>query len=134
MENNVHENINAIIANMKDSNLLDTRKVSDTHHTFDELYLQRLYLFSIICHQNKGIAWKSRKHFDEENDPMFEGDFIVGLNTPEGPASYHFKIGFWDLFDVPEILNAPKYNGYTNQEALERLRSLIKNNNIKKSK
>lgn len=65
---------------------------------------------------------------------MFEGDFIVGLNTPEGPASYHFKIGFWDLFDVPEILNAPKYDVYTNQEALERLRSLIKINNIKKSK
>ena len=39
MENNVHENINAIIANMKDSNLLDTKKVSDTHHTFDELYM-----------------------------------------------------------------------------------------------
>jgi hypothetical protein len=125
MENNAHENINAIIASMKDSKILDTKKVSDKWHTFGELYIQRLYLFSIICSQNKDIAWKSKKHFDEENDPMFDGDFIVGLNTPKGPASYHFKMDFWDLFDVQEIPNSPRYDGYTPQQALERFRSII---------
>lgn len=126
MENNSHENINAIIENMKDAEILNTKKVSDKWHTFGELYMERLCLFSIICSQNKDIAWKSRKHYDEENDPMFNGDFIVGLNTPEGPASYHFKTEFWDLFDVKEIPNALKYDGYTSQQALERFRSILK--------
>ena len=126
MENNSHENINAIIADMKDAKVLNTKKVSDKWHTFGELYIQRMYLFSIICNQNKKIAWKSRKHFDEDHDPMFNDDFIVGLNTPEGPASYHCKMEFWELFDVPEIANAPAYDGYTPMEALERFRSIIK--------
>lgn len=126
MENNSYENINAVIASMKDAKILNTKKVSDKWHTFGELYIQRLYLFSIICSQNRDIAWKSKSHFDEQNDPMFDGDFIVGLNTAEGPASYHFKMEFWDLFDVQEIPNAPRYDGYTPQQALERFRSIIK--------
>lgn len=134
MTNEAHENINGIISEMKDAEILDTKKVSDKWHTFGDLYMQRLYLFCIICNQNKEIAWKSKKHFDEQNDPMFDGDFIVGLNTPEGLASYHFKMGFWEIFNIPEIPNAPKYDGYSPLQALERLRSLIKDNNIKKSK
>lgn len=125
MTNEAHENINGIISEMKDAEILDTKKVSDKWHTFGDLYMQRLYLFCIICNQNKEIAWKSKKHFDEQNDPMFDGDFIVGLNTPEGPASYHFKMGFWEIFNIPEIPNAPKYDGYTSQEALERFLSII---------
>jgi hypothetical protein len=58
MENNSHESINAVIASMKDANILNTKKVSDKWHTFGELYIQRLYLFSIICSQNRDIAWK----------------------------------------------------------------------------
>ncbi len=126
VENDSYKDVNAIIATMKDAGVLNTKKVSDKWHTFGDLYLQRLVLFGIICSQNRDIAWKSKRHFDEENDPMFEGDFVVGLYTPEGPACYHFKIDFWDLFDVQEIPNAPKYDGYTSQEALERFRSILK--------
>ncbi|NCC71035.1 hypothetical protein EOM09_05625 [bacterium] len=56
---------------------------------------------------------------------MFNGDFIVGLNTPKGPASYHFKTEFWDLFDVKILENAPEYDGYTPDEALERFISIL---------
>ena len=126
MENNSHKSINALIVDMKNANILDTKKVSDKWHTFGELYMQRLYLFSIICNQNKKVAWKSKKHYDEKNDPMFNGDFIVGLNTPKGSASYHFKMEFWDLFNVKEIPKAPRYDNYTSQEALERLKSIVK--------
>lgn len=125
MPENQHESINSIIATMKDAKVLNTKKVSDKYHTFGELYVQRMYLFSIICSQNKDIAWKSRKHFDEENDSMFDGDFIVGMDTPNGSASYHCKMEFWDLFDVREIPFAPKYDGYTPMEALERFRSIL---------
>ncbi len=125
MDKNSHESINKIIETMKDNNILNTKKVSDKYHTFEELYIQRIYLFSIICNQNKQLAWKSKSHFDEENDPMFNGDFIVGLNTPKGPAAYHCKLEFWDLFDVLEIPKAPEYDGYTFEEVLERLMSIL---------
>ena len=46
MENNSHKSINALIVDMKNANILDTKKVSDKWHTFGELYMQRLYLFS----------------------------------------------------------------------------------------
>jgi hypothetical protein len=128
MENNSHESINNIIVTMKEHDVLNTKKVSDKYHTFGDLYKQRVYLFSIICNQNKKIAWKSKKHFDDDNDPMFNGDFIVGLNTPKGIASYHCKFEFWDLFDVEELPNAPKYDGYTTDEALERFRSIVDTN------
>lgn len=124
-KNNSYEAINSVIIGMKDANILDTKKVSDKWHTFGELYMQRLFLFRIICIQNKDIAWKSKRHFDEENDPMFNDDFVVGLNTPKGPAAYHFKMEFWDLFDVKELPNAPKYDGYTPEEALDRFQSII---------
>ena len=60
MENNTHEYINGIIVEMKDAHLFNNKKVSDKHHTFGDLYLQRTVLFSIICNQNKDIAWKSK--------------------------------------------------------------------------
>lgn len=123
---NIHESINDVIVTMKDQNILDTKKVSDKWHTFGQLYMQRTLLFSIICNQNKDIAWKSKKHFDEENDPMFNGDFAVGLNTPNGPACYHCKLEHWDLFDVKEIERAPKYDGYSQEEALSRFMSIVK--------
>ncbi len=129
MENNNHEYINGIIIEMKDAHLLETKKISDKHHTFGDLYLQRNILFSVICNQNKDIAWKSKRHYDEENDPMFKGDFVVGLNTPEGPMCYHVKLMYWDLFDVLEIPNAPKYDGYTPEEALLKVRSILPKNN-----
>ena len=134
MSESKHESINKVIAAMKEAEILDTKKVSDKWHTFGDLYMQRLYLFSIICSQNRDISWKSKKHFDNENDPMFNGDFIVGINTPMGPASYHFKLEFWNLFDVEEVPNAPRYDGYTPQEALERLRSILDVNFEKKLK
>ena len=34
---NTHENINAVIVDMKDAKILDTKKVSDKWHTFGEL-------------------------------------------------------------------------------------------------
>lgn len=120
-----HESINDVIVSMKDKKILDTKKVTDKYHTFGDLYEQRAFLFSIICNQNKKIAWKSRKHFNEEVDPMFEGDFAVGLFTDKGPACFHFKLKYWNLFDVKEIDRAPEYDGYSPKEALERFMSIV---------
>lgn len=74
------------------------------------------------------ISWKSKKHFKEETDPMFNGNFIAGINTPQGPATYHMKLEYWDLFAITEIERAYPYDGHNSDEDLNRLSSLIKLN------
>ena len=97
-------------------------------NTFGELYHHRIILFCTLCNLFPDISWKSRKHFDEENDPMFEGDFIAGINTPDGIASYHIKLKYWDLFHISEIERAPQYDFYSSDDVLERVLSLTNNN------
>ena len=59
---------------------------------------------------------------------MYEGDFIAGINTPEGVVTYHIKLKYWDLFDITEINRAPKYDNYTSEDVMNRILSLTKNN------
>ena len=63
---------------------------------------------------------------------MFNGDFIAGINTPQGPATYHIKLEYWDLFNVVELERAYPYDGHTSDEDLTRLSSLINLNKEKK--
>lgn len=87
----------------------DKSLISDGSHTFDELYYHRMVLFSIICNQNKKVAWKSWKHDD---DTMFEDYFIVGVTTTEGDYSYHYHKDHWGKFNVKQLLNAPPWDGH----------------------
>ena len=62
---------------------LEKHKVdNDTHdgfHSFGELYKHRCILTSVIFNQNKEHAWKSHKHFNEEEFPRFDGFFVCGI-------------------------------------------------------
>lgn len=118
------EEINKLIQKASKDKMISVKDISDGHHTFKELYRQRMILFSVICSMFPELSWKSKKHFDEENDPMFNGCFIVGINTPQGPATYHFKMEFWSLFEVEEIERAPKYDLYSPDEVMTRIESL----------
>ena len=55
---------------------------------------------------------------------MFEGCFIIGINTPTGEATYHIKLKYWEMFNIQEIEHAPKYDGYSSDEVLKRLQTL----------
>ena len=120
------DEINNTIKENKQLRIISTKDISDGHHTCGELYKNRIILFCTLCNLLPDISWKSKKHYDEENDPMFSGDFIAGINTPEGIATYHMKLQYWDLFDVPELERAPKYDNYGNEEVLKRILSLKK--------
>ena len=99
-------------------------EVSDGYHTFDELYHHRAVLFSVICNANPGLAWKSKQHH-EGGGPMYSGMFIVGIQTPEGQATYHYDImPYWDMVVVKELEYAPEWDGHTPEQAIERIRSL----------
>lgn len=101
---------------------------SDGYHTFNELYHHRAILFAVICDQFKDLAWKSLNHSDND-EPMYDGMFIVGINTPQGPASYHYNIEpYWDMFDVKELPKAPEWDLHTPDDAIKRIYSLVEDN------
>ena len=56
---------------------------------------------------------------------MYDGYFIVGIETPLGQYSYHYKKEYWHLFDVKEIPNAPEWDGHK-PEDIGRLVSMAK--------
>ncbi len=96
--------------------------LSDGYHTFNELYHHRAVLFSVICNLLPDKAWKSMLHHTGD---MYDGMFIVGIETPLGPATYHYDIDpYWNMFHVKELKRAPEWDGHTAQDAIERMASL----------
>ena len=107
-------------------NVIRTEKVieidgdtSDGYHTFNELYHHRAVLFSVIVKAFPDKAWKSLRHHD---DTMYDGMFIVGIDTPDGQATYHYDIEpYWDMFECRELERAPEWDGHTPAQAIERI-------------
>lgn len=106
----------ADVVEIPDSGIGD---ISDGYHTFNELYHHRAVLFSVICNSMPDKAWKSKLH---DIGDMFDGMFIVGIETPNGQATYHYDIApYWDMFKVKEFEKAPKWDGHTPADAIKRI-------------
>lgn len=100
----------------------DIGEFSDGYHTFNELYHHRAVLFSVICNMMPERAWKSKLH---DTGDMFDGMFIVGIETEQGQATYHYDIEpYWDMFKVKELEKAPKWDGHTPSDAIQRIGSI----------
>lgn len=98
---------------------------SDGYHTFNELYEFRLAynvaLFNEFAKSNKYSVHKSKKHFDGE-DCFGGGYFIVVAILPEGQISNHYKLEYWDLFNIPDTPKALfEYDGHTGKDVIHRL-------------
>lgn len=101
-----------------------TGETSDGYHTFNELYHHRAVLFSVIVANYPERAWKSKKHHD---GTMYDGMFIVGIETPDGQATYHYDIDpYWDMFECRVLDKAPEWDGHTPAQAIERIGKLRK--------
>lgn len=99
-----------------------TGDTSDGYHTFNELYHHRAVLFSVIVRDHRELAWKSKAHHD---GTMYDGMFIVGIETPKGQATYHYDIDpYWDMFDCKEFDRAPEWDGHSPADAIERIAAL----------
>ena len=117
-----YDAINSAIDLINNPSLLVTGDTSDGYHTFNELYHHRAVLFSVIVKAFPDQAWKSRKHHDGS---MYDGMFIVGIETPNGQASYHYDINpYWDMFQCKELEYAPEWDGHTPAQAIERIGKL----------
>lgn len=99
-----------------------TGETSDGYHTFNELYHHRAVLFSVIVANYPDRAWKSQKHHD---GTMYDNMFIVGIDTPDGQATYHYDVDpYWDMFKCRVLDNAPEWDGHTPAQAIERIGKL----------
>lgn len=97
-------------------------ETSDGYHTFNELYHHRAVLFSVIVATFGERAWKSKLHAD---GTMYDGMFIVGIETPDGQATYHYDVEpYWDMFRCKEVDRAPEWDGHTPDQAIERIGKL----------
>lgn len=115
-----------IVLREKAEQEIDPGKVSDGYHTFNELYHHRAILFSVICNDRPNMAWKSKQHHD---GTMYNGMFIVGIETPDGQATYHYDIEpYWGQFKVKELPIAPEWDGHTPSQAVERIGNLSNQN------
>jgi hypothetical protein len=98
------------------------KSVTDGEDTFDELYHHRAVLFSVIVAMFRGRSWKSLHHHD---GTMYDGMFIVGIDTPAGPATYHYDVEpYWDMFPCEVLDRAPEWDGHTPDDAIERIGTL----------
>lgn len=110
MSVNLAPEVNESINKLREKNLISTGDISDTHHTFDELYEHRCILFSVVCNMFPEESWKSKLH---EDGTMFDGMFIVGIQTPAGMYTYHYEMVYWNLFNVKELPKGPEWDGHT---------------------
>jgi|SRR6187549_3736660 len=105
----------------------------DEYHTMSELYEHRLALSSALFNYLSDLHLsftagdgpyiiKSKKHHDGS---MFDGYFVVVMNSPVGLISYHYKLEHWELFKIPEVESVPwPYDGHTSQDVVKRLLAL----------
>lgn len=121
----------------------DKVSISDGHHTFDELYDHRITLYIALCkkmqanryygdarnhvsqkHAGEKIVWRSKLHSDKTS---YKGWFILGMYTDKGKQiSYHIPDKRWKETDFAQTLEkAPKFDGHTSQDVLERIKNLL---------
>lgn len=110
--------------------LEDSGEVSDSYHTFDELYeFRMLYnaaLFNEWALQHKYKVYKSRVHKD--GLPCFGGGwFVVAAELPTGQISNHYEDKYWNFFKVPHLKPQylPEFDGHTAQDVATRLRDYL---------
>ena len=106
-------------------------QVSDSFHTFDELYDHRIALFIALCamifryYKKQGNGkqcpvWRSRKHSDNSD---YNGWFIMGIHEKEGEQiTYHLPEKYWEKTTFARTLpNAPEWDKHTSADVLDRL-------------
>ena len=122
------KHIQRLIDNFKKENPNESvGELSDTYHSFNDLYKHRTIL-TALAFLNLPYAWKSKIH---EDGSMYDGMFVVGVPTPYGMISYHYDLEFWDMFKIPELPHVPHFTGYTDEDVLDRLTNVIKNSSTR---
>jgi hypothetical protein len=101
-----------------------TPEISDGYHTFAELYEHRHSLMLALMHSLSSLSWFSRRHADGELPFGDNKWFIVGIQLPTGPITYHLPIRLFDLArktGAQELETGRPWDGHTADEVVSRL-------------
>ena len=116
----IEGNVESFTLNSDKFEIIGEVEVSDSYHSFDELYAHRIMLFLTLMKLNKEISWKTRLDTEENN---ISGWFIGGIELPVGQITYHIPDEFWDvLSDVKEIEKS-LWDGHDSNDVVKRLNS-----------
>lgn len=144
-ESKLYAQISDVIVGDKINDLSDMRKASrimgivsnhlgDNFHSIEELYDYRMAynaaFFKLLAQTNlPARVHKSKKHHDGE--PCFNGRyFVVMAELPSGQISNHYKLKYWDLFDIPEQEVSDVWDGHNPEIALDRILDFCKEETI----
>lgn len=112
---------------------VESGKISDGYHTFDELYEHRIGIYIALCCAQDKInkvfrgggqpVWRSKKHSDGKT---LDSWFILGVGKENGKQiTYHLPDYYWELCDFAEVLEiAPDFDGHTSADVIDRLLKL----------
>lgn len=98
-----------------------TGETSDGYHTFNELYEHRYALFIALIRLLPHLSWRANNNADGSS---YKGYFVTGIHLPTGDVSYHLPLKYWGELDGLDILttnNAPKFDGHTADDVVDRL-------------
>lgn len=139
--NTIEEKLNGLIVALKEEKVIETSNITDKWHTFGDLYNHRMAFTIALCNainllnidklliegreDPKVYCYKSKRHHNNEKDPMFEGSFIVVIESPGGQISYHYDLEEWDKFKVEERYEPNPYDGHTPDDTIVRLINLF---------
>lgn len=102
--------------------------MSDGFHTFKEYETFRMLYNAALfnCLVDKCKVCKSLYHDDGEK-PFGGGYFVVYAELPTGQISNHYELEYWDLFNIPIVNKAPKWDGHTTSDVMNRLFKFVRN-------
>ena len=123
--------LNNYIKELYDLWLIDGNEISDTIHTFGELYDYRMMYNALfvneIAESGKYEIYKTKKHNDGQ-ECFGGGWFLVSIHLPTGIVDNHYENKYWDLFRCPEVEKEPyPYDGHSSLDALEHGKNFARN-------
>ena len=112
-------------ASYSEGNISD---MSDGYHTFKEYETFRMLYNAALfnCLVDKYKVCKSMYH-DNGEKPFGGGYFVVYAELPTGQISNHYELKYWDLFNIPIVNKAPKWDGHTTFDVMNRLFEFVQN-------
>lgn len=108
---------------------MNTGELSDGYHTFNELYEHRHALFLSLMSCLPDHSWYSPRHDDGSS---YDGWFIAGIDLLPGvigTITYHLPERLLEkvkLTGAMHLEKAPRWDGHTPNDVVERLYNFIK--------
>jgi len=127
----MEKQLNNFIQELSKAKKMSVGKLSDGHHSFQELYEHRNLLFITIArmlHDEGNWTWKSVK---DKHGKDLKGWFILGVDYiyPDLAEllqiTYHLPMSVWKYCKFANTVNKSQWNGHTSQDVIKQLKQML---------